>query len=319
MKIEFLKDAAIEEAITSAIYEGANSTRAKAQELIASEKAPKDKDEWMLYNNYLAMKWIKTHQSKTVSKDLILTIHEMVTNQTLEGDDKNFQGKFRDDKVLVGSHEGIEHKKIEDALDEAIELSIRNKRYVHGLTKGILLHYFTAYIHPFFDGNGRTARTLFYFKCMKSNLKFLELLSISAHLKRGRGNKYERAFEAVVENEYDITYFIDYCLDSLIAAIKIVEEKVEYLLNMSVLMAHYNLNKNQIILLQRLALNKSVGVTSQQHAVVIDRTREIARKELKELFEKKFLKEVKVSNQIVYYVDAKYLKETVSSLSSKIG
>lgn len=315
IKVEFLRDAAIEEAITSAIYEGANSTRAKAQELIASEKIPKNKDEWMLYNNYLAMKWIKGHAAKPVSKDLILTIHEIVTNQTLEGDDKNFQGKFRDDKVFIGTHQGVEFKKIEEALDESINVSIHNKRYMHGLVKGILLHYFIAYIHPFFDGNGRTARTLFYYKCIKNDLKFVELLSISAHLKRGKGNQYERAFNLVVENEYDITYFIDYCLDSLLAAIKAVEGKVDYLLNMSVLMAHFNLNKNQIILLQRLALNKSVGVTSQQHSITIDKTREIARRELKDLFEKKFLKEVKQGNQIFYYVEASYLKETVLKLS----
>lgn len=315
LKNDFLGDAAMEEAITSAIYEGANSTRAKAEELLVSERAPDNKDEWMLLNNYLAMKWIKANFQKLVSNKLILEIHNIVTKNTLEGDDVNFQGKFRNDKVYVGSHQGIEHSLIEKTLDEAINSSVENKRYLHGLIKGILLHYFTAYIHPFFDGNGRTARTLFYFKCMKNDLKFVELLSISAHLKRGKGNRYERAFELVVENDLDVTYFIDYCLDSLIDAIKVVEEKITYLLNINVLATNYDLNKNQILLLQRLALNKFKGVTSLQHADTIHRTREIARKELKDLYNKKFLREVKSGNQILYFVESKYLKETVQHLA----
>jgi len=73
-KNEFLNNAAVEEAITSAIYEGANSTRSKAKALIASGKNPKNKEEWMLINNYLAMKWIKENSTLPVSDGLILKI-----------------------------------------------------------------------------------------------------------------------------------------------------------------------------------------------------------------------------------------------------
>jgi len=69
------------------------------------------------------------------------------------------------------------------------------------------------------------------------------------------------------------------------------------------------------MLLQRLALNKFVGVTAQQHSAEIGKSREIARKELKDLHEKKFLKETERGNQFVYYVDSVYLKETVGKLA----
>lgn len=312
-KDEFLGNAAIEEAITSAIYEGANSTRAKAKELIASQNAPKNKDDWMLLNNYDAMKWIKNNASLPVSKTTILKIHEIVTKNTLEGDDQNFQGKFRDNEVYVGEHQGVDHKKIEVAIEEAIELSTVNRRFLHGLIKGILLHYFIGYIHPFFDGNGRTARTSFYFKCIKNDLKFVELLSISAHLKKGKGNKYERAFDLVKQNENDVTYFIDYCLDALLEAIKTVETKTNYLLNIPLLAKPFNLNANQVRLLQRLALQKFRAVTAHEHAHTINKTREMARRELKDLYEKKFLREEKRSNQLLYFVEAKFLKESVST------
>ncbi|MFG1523137.1 Fic family protein [Halobacteriovorax sp. ZH1_bin.1] len=310
-KQEFLINAAVEEAITSAIYEGANSTRSKAKALISSGEKPKDKDEYMLINNYLAMKWIKENVSKQVSKDLILKVHEIVSQNTLEGDDANFSGKFRNNKVYVGTHEGIDYTKIEDTIDEVIELTTNNPRYLHGLIKGILLHYFTAYIHPFFDGNGRTARTLFYFKAMKNNLKFVELLSISANLKQ-HGKRYEKSFDLVKEHQLDLTYFIDFCLDSLLLSLKKVQEKVNFLITISELITRDGLSETQVSLLQKMALNKYKAISIEEYALDINKSREISRRELKGLKAKGYVTELKQGKKFVYKVNSKYLKEFIS-------
>jgi len=310
-KEEFLVNAAVEEAITSAIYEGANSTRSKAKALIASGDQPKNKDEWMLINNYQVMLWIKKNEHLEVSKNLILKLHEIVTKNTLEGDDANYCGKFRDDVVYVGKkHEGIKFELIDDAVSEVIETVFTHPRFLHGLIRGILLHYFIAYIHPFFDGNGRTARTLFYFKAMKHNLKFVELLSVSAHLKE-HGKKYENSFDLVKENDNDITYFIDFCLDSLVAALKKVEEKVEYLIDIGILKDVYSLSYGQVSLLQKMALNKHCAISIEQHAEALGKSREISRRELKNLLKIGFLQEVKKGKKFVYYIQSKKLKEDV--------
>jgi len=306
-KDEFLMDSMIEEAITSAIYEGANSTRAQAQELIASGDTPKNKDEWMLLNNYRAMGFVRDNRDKEVTLNFIKEIHQIVTRNTLEGDDSNYSGRFRDDKVYVRSssneikHEGIEFKLIETALNEVIELTTKNQRYFPKVIKGILLHYFLAYIHPFFDGNGRTARALFYFKAMKNNLQFVELLSVSAYLKN-HGSQYEKSFEKVVKNELDITYFIDFNLDALLHAVKEVEKKVEYLLQLTILRKHLDISDNQVGLLQRLALNKFRKISIEEYAEKINKSREIARQELKQLCALNLLSEEKESKKFVYQV-----------------
>ncbi len=309
-KEEFLKNSSVEEAITSAIYEGANSTRAAAKELIASEKMPSTKDEWMLINNLRAMGWIKENSILEINKEVILKIHQIVTKNTLQGDDANFSGEFRNDKVFVGSHEGITFEKIESSMNEVLKLTTSNPRYLHGLVKGILLHYFIGYIHPFFDGNGRTARTLFYFKAMKNDLKFVELLSISAYLKE-HGNQYTRSFDLVKENDYDVTYFVDFCLDSLIEALKKVERKVKYLIDISSLKEPLQLSPTQISFLQKIALNKEKIITIEAYANDIGKSREIARKELSDLTKKGFLKESKDSRKFTYKLLPAVLKERV--------
>ncbi|MEO5971589.1 MAG: hypothetical protein ABIQ95_16815, partial [Bdellovibrionia bacterium] len=101
-KRDFLLDSAIEEAVTSAIYEGAHSTRAQAQQLIASGNKPKNKDEWMLVNNFRAMQWVQENTNADITRQLILDLHRIVTENTMEGDDANFFGRFRDNRVFVG-------------------------------------------------------------------------------------------------------------------------------------------------------------------------------------------------------------------------
>ena len=320
-KSAFLADAAIEEAITSAIYEGANTTRAQAKQLIESGKRPATKDDWMLLNNFEAMNWIKEQGPKKVTTDLILKIHQIVSKNTLDEADANYSGKFRDDRVFVRNavgaavHEGVPYLKVPQAVEEAISVTTNNPRYLHPLIKGTLLHYLIAYIHPFFDGNGRTARTMFYFKSMKHDLKFVELLSISAHLKNS-GNMYERVFEVIKEHDWDLTYFIDYCLESLLAALKIVDGKVSYLVKINSLRDPFELNENQIGLLQKLALNKYRSITIESYADEISKSREIARKELKHLVSKNLLVEQKVGKKFVYSVDAKFLKDKVQERDS---
>lgn len=272
--------------MTSAIYEGAHSTRAQAQQLIASGNRPRNKDEWMLLNNFKAMTWIQEHRNEPVSAELILRLHQIVTQNTMDGDDANFSGKFRNDKVFVGSHEGIHHSRIQQAIHETITLTTENPRY----------------IHPFFEGNGRTARALFYFKAMRSKLEYIQLLSVSAYLKE-HGSQYEKAFEKVVSNDFDITYFIDFCLDSIHSALIAVSRKVAYLLRVNGLQEKVKLSPNQIGLLQRMALQKFRTVSIEDYAAQIGKSREIARQELKALFEIGLVDESKNGKKLVYSIN----------------
>lgn len=322
-KNEFLENVAIEESITSAIYEGANSTRAKARQLIVTQKSPTNTDEQMLVNKHEAMQWIKKNHNLGLSKSIVLNIHQIITKNTLEEKDSEFSGKFRNSKIFVSSstgavlHEGIAHKKIEEGLNEVIGLVTAPSRYLHHLIKGILLHYFIAYIHPFFDGNGRTARTLFYFESIKNNLNFIELLSISADLKE-HGRQYERSFEMAVKYNLDITYFIDFCLDSLLTALNKVEKKVDFLLKISELKQSLNLNDSQILLLQKMALNKFIVISIEGYAMQIKKSREHSRASLKDLVEKDLLKEEKQGKKLVYRVDSKNLKKCIALKPNRV-
>jgi Fic family protein len=197
-------------------------------------------------------------------------------------------------------------------MDETLSLISNNPRYIHPLLKGILLHYFVGYIHPFFDGNGRAARAMFYFKSMKNELNYIQLLSVSAYLKE-HGAQYEKAFQKVVQNDFDVTYFIDFCLESIHSALIVVSKKVEYLLKVNKLQKKSELSSNQIGLLQRMALHKFRTISIEEYARQIEMSREVARKELKRLHEMGLLMESKEGKKLVYRIDKPRLETLIES------
>ena len=68
-----------------------------------------------------------------------------------------------------------------------------------------------AYMHPFVDGNGRTARALFYWYMLKQDYWLTEYMSISRVIARSK-NSYEKAFLYTECDEKDLGYFVAYNL-----------------------------------------------------------------------------------------------------------
>lgn len=83
--------------------------------------------------------------------------------------------------------------------------------YIHPLIKGIVIHYMIAYMHPFVDGNGRTARAVFYWYMLRQGYWLMEYLSISRIIYRSK-QSYEKSFLYAETDDNDLGYFITYNL-----------------------------------------------------------------------------------------------------------
>lgn len=93
-----LNSSIMEEAIASSQMEGANTTRKVAKEMLRKQSAPKNKSERMIVNNFNTIKFISEITGEDFSTDLILRIHKMISNATL--DDVDNEGKFRDNNDI---------------------------------------------------------------------------------------------------------------------------------------------------------------------------------------------------------------------------
>ena len=212
---QYLIRSLMEEAITSSQLEGAVTTREVAKDMIRTGRAPRDKSEQMILNNYITMRRIVEIKDQEMTPELVLELHRLVTERTL--DDPAMAGRFRrpDQKIVVDDIEGEVYHEPPPA--EQLEQRCRamcefaNEKtpdyFVHPVVRAITLHFWLAYDHPFVDGNGRTARALFYWEMLHRRFWLFEFISISTILRKAP-MKYARSFLYTETDDNDLTYFI---------------------------------------------------------------------------------------------------------------
>lgn len=95
--------------------------------------------------------------------------------------------------------------------------------FLHPVARSIILHFMIAYDHPFVDGNGRTARALYYWSMAKYGYWMMEYVSISTILKNAPAN-YARAYLYTENDDNDTTYFLDLNLRVILRAVKKLQD-----------------------------------------------------------------------------------------------
>jgi len=236
LKKKYLVSSLMEEAISSSQIEGAVTTRAVAKKMLRENRKPRTKSEQMIYNNYFTMKYIKElTQSKTpLSLELIKEIQKRITKDTL--DEKTYEGNFRtDNEVGVYDKETNQliytppdYQKIEPLLQKVCDFANGGSTgyYLHPITKAIILHYLIGYLHPFNDGNGRTARALFYWYAISKDYPNLEYIAISMAIKNAPV-QYTNAYLYSESDHNDVTYFVKFNLDKIRIAIELFNKYVK--------------------------------------------------------------------------------------------
>lgn len=223
-KTKYIISSIMEEAISSSQMEGANTTRKKAKEMIQQEKKPRTKSEQMIMNNYVTMKHIIQHKNEDLTVERLLEIHRLMCHKTMS--DAKDEGAFRDgDDVFVEDTikgENIYQPPPSDEIDTLIRdlckfFNSDAHDFIHPIIKGCIIHFMIGWIHPFTDGNGRTARALFYWFMLKKGYWLTEYLSISLIIKDTK-HQYEKAYLYTEYDDNDMGYFITYHVKTMVKA-----------------------------------------------------------------------------------------------------
>ena len=230
-KQTYLINSLIEEAISSSQLEGATTTRRVAKEMIRTGRKPKDHSEQMILNNHNAMMFIREMRDYELTPSIIFELHKILTDKTMAEEDKDKVGVFRgaDDDICVYSKEDeLLHippkaselaERLQRICDFANKVGEDESLYIPPIIRGIIIHFMIGYDHPFVDGNGRTARALFYWLMVKEGYWLLEYVSISRVIKKAQA-KYMYAYLHTETDENDMTYFIVHQLDVIKEAVK---------------------------------------------------------------------------------------------------
>ncbi|MFA6162455.1 MAG: Fic family protein [Methylobacter sp.] len=231
----YLVGSLIEEAISSSQLEGASTTRNVAKEMLRQGRKPKDHSEQMIFNNYQAMQFIREYKEEQLTPAMILQLHRLLTEATL--DDANKAGQYRDtsdDIHVVDStasvllHTPPEASELPNRIERLCQFAndLDGKEFIHPVIRAIILHFMIGYDHPFVDGNGRTARALFYWSMAKQQYWLMEFISISRIIKQAPV-QYGKAYLYTETDDNDLTYFIIHQLEVIKKAINALHEHLE--------------------------------------------------------------------------------------------
>ena len=311
----YLVNSIMEEAIASSQMEGASTTRKVAKDMLRKELRPKNRSQQMIVNNYATIKQLVEEKGQVLDLNMLLDIHRSITTNTLDNPEDEGRLRQTDDiyviDAITGSvaHTPPSHTEIEELLHDlfAFASDKDESNFIHPIIKGIILHFMLAWIHPFVDGNGRTARSLVYWYMLKKDYWMTEYLSISRVIYKNK-KRYERMFLYTEADHMNMTYFI---LHNLQVMKKAYEDLKTYL---SMKMEERNsvlqycdiegINERQMQILKIINDTPSLVLTSLEVSNRFGISDKTARTDLKVLTELGYLKRIPINKKQSGYIKA---------------
>ena len=322
----YLISSIMEEAIASSQMEGAATTREAAKEMLRKKVSPKDKSQRMIHNNYNTINFIRDHAKEKLTPALVMQIHGMMTENALDVPDAAGRLRRDDENIVVGNGitgEIVHTPPAAECLNEflvhlcAFFNDENTEIFVHPIIRAITIHFLVGYYHPFADGNGRTARALFYWYMMKSNYWLVQYLSISRIIK-GSKKSYEKAFLYSEADGNDIGYFIQYNLDVLLKSFDALslyikrknneKKKAGKLLHLG------NITERQSQILSMCIENPDIVLVSTDIVGKFGVTPNTAKSDLRKLTEKGYMKEISLNGRTKGYVRSENFEQLIGKI-----
>ena len=324
----YLVNSIMEEAIASSQMEGASTTRKIAKDMLRKQLKPINKSQQMIVNNYETISKISHYKQVEFSSERLLDIHRSIANNTL--DNPNDVGVFRkNDEIYVVdgltgavAHTPPFHTEIDEMINDLCRFANNDDKdnFIHPIIKAIIIHFMLAYIHPFTDGNGRTARSLFYWYMIKKGYWIIEYLSISRIIYTNK-KSYEKAYLYVENDNNDMSYFIQYHLNVMQKAYDELKNYLQSKNNDQHNLLNFggvaNLNERQRYVLRSIFENKRTSFIPKELATQFNITTKTARTDLQNLVEMGYLLAMNINKRAIEYVKSDHFEELIYAAVNK--
>lgn len=321
----YLISSIMEEAIASSQMEGAATTRKVAKDMLRKSERPRNKGQQMILNNYTTINYIKEHSKKELSIDQLLEIHRLMTIKTLDNEAES--GCFRKNNdifVMDGitgeiAHNPPSHEELETLLRELVIFFNKNEGpFIHPIVKAIIVHFMLSFFHPFVDGNGRTARSLFYWYMMKQGYWLIEFMSLSRIIYKTK-KSYEKSFLYTEYDDNDLTYFILYNLRAMKKAFEelklYLKRKSEENKSVMLLTTIKGINQRQAQLIQIIQEKPDVYFTVKEVENRFTVGNQTARTDLYGLVEMGYLSEIHLNKRKLAFIKSPDFDSKIDNFS----
>ena len=184
--------------------------------------APKDEEENRIAGIKKGFELISDTQN-SITEENLHKLYMMTVGDFLDDNAKLQDGMlYRNDSVYIISnqleHSGLDYKKIPEYMKLLIDFANCDDK-IDDLVKASVIHFYIAYIHPYFDGNGRIARLVHLWFLIQKGYQSTLFVPFSSKIEKTR-KAYYNAYTAIEENKrysgkIDITPFLIYFADNV--------------------------------------------------------------------------------------------------------
>lgn len=211
--------AAEDEIIATSAIESIDFSRDSVRKILKG-MAPKDEQENRISGIKHGLEFIADTANK-ITEENLYTLYMMTVGDFLSDDDKLAKDKlYRHDTVYVVSdhieHAGIDYKKV-PAFMKSLIAFVHAQDDMNDLIKAAVIHFYIAYVHPYFDGNGRMARLVHLWFLIQKGYQSALFVPFSSQIEKSRKAYYD-AYTAIEKNKkysgkIDVTPFILYFIN----------------------------------------------------------------------------------------------------------
>ena len=213
--------AAEDEILSSSAIESIDFSRDSIRSILTG-LAPRDEAETRILGQKKGLEFIANPANRITEENLHL-LYQMMVGDFLPVEERLPEGAFyRNDAVYVVSdrveHTGIDSHQLPGCM-RALMAFIDREDGINELLKASMIHFYLAYLHPYFDGNGRMARMVHLWFLIQKGYQTALFVPFSSLIAASR-KEYYAAFTAVEENSrissvLDVTPFLKYITEKV--------------------------------------------------------------------------------------------------------
>lgn len=213
---------AMEEEILSTFRIEQIDTSRESVRRILSGQAPGDDEEHRIYGMKQGLEFI-ADRSHAITEENLFRLYQMTIGDFLPEEDRLLPGHwYRNDGVTVidskTEHTDLPWQKLPAYMKELVTFAAE-KAAQNDLIKASVLHFALAYLHPYFDGNGRMARLLHLWYLVQQGYSSALFVPMSRFVEESCA-RYYKAYTRVEQNQQisgvlDVTPFLVYFAESV--------------------------------------------------------------------------------------------------------
>lgn len=220
------QEARVSNTHSSTAIEGNPLTQAQVRALAEGREVPAiaDRSRQEVLNYFAGLRFIETHAKKrTVTRRDVLRLHAIAARGVM---DQGRSGEFRRIQVWVGGHTPPPPERVEELMAALLGWWNGPARELSPVISSAVVHYRFEEIHPFGDGNGRVGRLLALWELYRRGFDTHHIFAVDEYYWHDRP-RYYRQLSAVRKQGGDLTGWLEYTAEGLLAALGSARDRIQ--------------------------------------------------------------------------------------------